>query len=128
MEITPSLQTYIEAKILKTTKKFLKGVAVDLPILDLEVGRETKHHRKGKIYYAKANLKIGGKFLRAEVADEDIRAAIDLLEEELEIEVKKFKGRSSSLQKRGARIAKKELKLDPSARFYRKGRILNEGD
>ena len=126
--ITPALNVYIEAKLLKPLRRLLKPYSgKEFPILELEFGRVTRHHRKGKVYHAEANLSLGGKLLRAEADDEDIRTASDLLEEELEKQIKAHKSRMLALYKRGARRAKKEMRLDPAARMYRKGRILNEG-
>lgn len=128
LKITPALTRYIEQKILKPVRRLLKkGISSDLPILDLEFGRTTRHHRQGRIYHAEANLALGKKLLRAEVDDEDIRSACDLLEEELGREIRAFKGKRLSLAKREGRAAKRETRYHPAARFYRKGRIRNEG-
>ena len=127
--ITPALNVYIEAKLLKPLRRLLKSyLGKELPILGLEFGRTTCHHRKGKIYHAEVNLFLDGKLLRAEVDDEDIRAACDLLEEELERQILVYKNRTRALYKWGARRVKKEMRFDAAARFYRKGRILNEGN
>lgn len=129
LEITPALNVYLETKLLKPLRLLLKSsIGKELPILELEFGRNTRHHHKGKVYHAEANLSLNGKLLRAEVDDEDIRTACDLLEEELERQIQVYKGKTQALHKRGARNAKKDLRLDKAARFYRKGRILNEGD
>ena len=129
LEITPALGSYIEQKLLKPLKRSLKGIiASEFPILDLEVGRFTRHHHKGKVYRVAASLTIGKNLLRAEAENEDIRAACDLLDEELGREILKFKGSSRARTLRSARAAKKELHFDPAARLYRKGRIRNEGN
>lgn len=103
-------------------------IATGLPLLDLEFYRRTLRHRKGDVYHAEANLSLGGKMIRARADDENIRAAIDLLEEELGREIQTLRGRSRSLEFRGRRRAKKDLHLDPAARLYRKGRIRSEGN
>lgn len=129
IDITPALQAYIELKMLKPVRRLVEKVALQaLPILDLELGRSTRHHRKGKVYHAEAGLSLDGTLLRAEADDEDIRTAIDLLEEELEREIVTYRGRARARERRGERVAKKELCLDPAARLYRGGRIRNEGN
>lgn len=129
LDITPALLKYIETKLLKPIRRLMQSLAVkDLPILDLEIGRTTRHHRKGRVYHAEANLSLDGKMLRAEVDDEDVRAACDLLEEELEREILDYKNRARALERRGARRAKKDLRFDRRARFYRRGRTWNEGN
>lgn len=113
IEITPALQNYIELKIINPARRFLEGGTYqELPILHLEFSRFTRHHRKGKVYYAEANLSLGKTVLRAEVEDEDIRACCDLLEEELKREINGFKNRRAALEKRRARSAKETLKHD----------------
>lgn len=127
--VTPALETYIESKLLKPLRRLLKkAVLQELPLLDLVISRSTRHHRKGKVYRAEANLKIGKNMLRAEVEHEDVRAACDLLEEELERQVSTCKNRSRAMNFRSARQFKKDLRLDRSARLFRKGRIRNEGN
>ncbi len=129
LEVTPALGVYIEAKLLKPLRRLLKShPSQELPILDLEFGRTTRHHLKGKVYHAEATLSLDGKVLRAEVDEEDIRAACDLLEEELKKEVLSYKNKTIALHKREARRVKKDLRLDPAARMYRQGRIRDEGN
>lgn len=129
LSITPALRVYIESKLLKTVRRLLKNAAGEaLPILDLEIGRSTRHHKKGRVYHVEANLSLGGKLLRAEVDAEDIRAACDLLEEELGREITTYRGKARAKERRGERAAKKDIRLDKSARLWRKGRILNEGN
>lgn len=127
--ITPPLRVYIESKILKPIRRILGAVeGKGSPILDLEFSRTTWHHNKGKVFKAGANLTIGGRFFRAEAEDEDIRSCCDLLKEELEREILKFKSRSASKNRRTARKFKKDFKLNKAARLYRIGRIRNEGN
>lgn len=114
LEVTPALAEYIEKKILKPLKKLLKNaVAEDLPILDLEVERTTNHHLKGDVHRIEANLSIGKKFFRAEAADQDIYAACDLVEKELEREISAEKGRTRSNALRKERKLKDELRGGP---------------
>ena len=129
LDITPSLRNYVEAKVLGPVRKLLRGAAeTDLPMLDLEFSRATRHHQKGRVYYAEANLTLGKRVLRAEATEEDIRVACDVLKDELDRAIRRFKNQSIARGRRDARRAKKELRFDPAARFYRKGRIRDEGN
>ncbi len=128
LKITPALTKYIEQKILKPIRRLLKESSTqDLPILDLEFARTTRHHRKGKVYHAEANLMFGKKMLRAEADEEDIRVACDFLKEELEREIRSFKGKRLAQDRREGRGIKKEFRYDPAARILGKGRNRNEG-
>src|SRR3989338_11231820 len=107
-----SIREYVDRKLVRMVEKFLIKPARpaggdDKPIaLDLEVGKTTKHHRTGPYFRAEANLSIGKKLLRAEALGENLNEAIDLLEEELEREIKKFKERKRALMIKGARKLK----------------------
>lgn len=126
LKITPALQSHINSKISKVAERFLVGARRDA-ILDLEFSRATLHHRKGKVFHAEANLSIGKNLLRAEVVDEDMYVSVDLLSEEIKRELQKYSGKFQAIMKRGARVAKKELRLDPAARFWQGRRIREEG-
>lgn len=127
--VTPPLKVYIESKLLRPIRELLgKMSAGELPILDLEVGRLTRHHQKGRVYKVAASLTFGKTLLRSEAEDEDIRACCDLVREELEREIIKFKDRSTAKNRRTARKFKKDFKLNKAARLYRKGRIRSEGN
>lgn len=116
-ELTPALKTFIESK-LKTLAKLiekLEGNGEAEVVLD--VSRTTKHHHKGLVFQAKGNLKFGKTLLRAEVNGESVRAAVDILKDELKREIIGFKEKFNVLSKRGARSAKKDMRLSKDARF-----------
>ncbi len=124
LEITPSLQEYIERKIVQPVGKFLKrNVATDLPVLDIEVGRTTRHHHKGNVFHASATLTIGRRVIRADATDADIHAACDTLENELKREIDTFRSKASAVQKRAARAIKQQVRYTKAARIKQKGRV-----
>ncbi|MDP3710668.1 MAG: ribosome-associated translation inhibitor RaiA [bacterium] len=112
LEITPSLQDFIETKLIKPVEKVLKNISgKELPLLEIEIGRNTKHHLKGKVYHVEANLSIGGIFLRAEIDEDDAHKACDMLKDELLREIVKFKSKRLDVYKKEARKAKENLYL-----------------
>ena len=105
-----ALRVYVDQKIVAVARKFLSGGGLlDSAIVDIEIGRFTKHHRKGTIWRAEANLSLPGAFLRAESSAEDVRSAIDLLKEELEVELRKYKTKKIEKIRRGGRKAKQKF-------------------
>ena len=100
-----STRAYVDGKLVRMVEKLLSrdGEAI---MLDIEVGKPTRHHKPGPFFRAEANLKIGKTLLRAEALGESLNEAIDLLEEELEREIKKFKERKRALMLKGARRLK----------------------
>ena len=105
IEIVSSIREYLDQKIVRLVDRLLKRND-GLIKLDLEVGRITRHHRHGKVFRAEANLAIGSNVLYADAVGEDLNEAIDLLEEELEREIKKFKNKRVALERKGARVLK----------------------
>jgi len=105
IEIVESIRDYLDEKIVGLAEKLFKKED-ELIKLDLEVGRVTRHHKQGKVFRAEANLSIGSRNLYADAVGENLNEAIDLLEEELEKEIKKFKERRTALERKGARVFK----------------------
>ena len=98
-ELTPSLNVYIENK-LGTLSKLIKrfdeeGVAE----LWLDLSRTTRHHRKGEVFRAEADLRLPKKILRAQKEAGDIRAAIDMLKDTLHLEINKYKTRFGKIRR-----------------------------
>ena len=128
LEITPSLQEYIEKKVVQPVQKFLKRNAeTDLPVLDIEVGRTTKHHHKGDVFHASATLTIGRRVIREDAIDADIYAACDQIEKELKREIDTFKSKASAVQKRASRAVKEQVRYAKAAHIKQKGRVRDEG-
>jgi len=128
LEVTPSLRKYVNDKLVRTVEKFLsRDPHKDAATLDLELVHETRHHKKGMVWKAIANLQRPQKNLWQEAGAEDIHTAIDDLEEILKRELTKYKDRLRSQALRGARQAKKDIHFDTAARMNRKGRIRGEG-
>ncbi|MEK7108791.1 MAG: HPF/RaiA family ribosome-associated protein [Patescibacteria group bacterium] len=128
LTLTPSLKRYVEEKLVRSVEHLLaRHSAYGAAGLDLELIHGSRHHKKGLVWEAVANLKLPGKTFWQEARAEDIHAAVDKLEDILKLEIKKYKERSRSRELRGARQAKKDFHLSRSARLYRKGRIREEG-
>ena len=101
LDITSSLTAYIEKK-LGGIAKFIKRFDEDgVAEIWLEVGRTTRHHHKGNVFRAEADLRLPHKILRAEANSADIRTAIDLLRDKLHLEIEKYKTRTNSRIRRG---------------------------
>lgn len=91
LDITPSIEIFVNQKM-STIAKLFKA---DDKLVEarIEIGRPSRHHLKGPVYYAEINLKMGGKLLRATVEHVDLRTAIDFTRDEIERQVKKFKSK-----------------------------------
>ncbi len=72
----------------------------------VEIGKTTRHHLKGDIFRAEAQIYVPNKSLRAEAIHEDLRTAIILTRDELENEIKKYRGRRIARARGWARKTK----------------------
>ena len=110
-KLTPAIKQYLEHKLAGATQKLLpKSATEDAPILEIEFSRTTKHHHKGDVWRAEANLTIGKRMLRAEEVGEDPHGVIDIVASELAREIKSFKGKYKTKTIRGARTLKGMMK------------------
>lgn len=117
IELTPALKEYIEERI--GGLSHIIGTEGSPATALVEVGRSTRHHEHGQVMFARVNVHLGGKIIRAEAETQDVRAAVDETRQELHNEILKFKGKRKTLFRRGARSIKKLLHLSPFARFHK---------
>ena len=82
LQLTPLLENFINKKMDKI-EKFLPDNQ-DL-FLEIEIEKESLHHRKGEVYAAEAIIELPGKKLVAKAKEEDLQKAITEVEKELEI-------------------------------------------
>ena len=91
IDFTPALETFIEQKLMPLAKFIQPFDETGDAAIWLEISRTTKHHKKGEVYFAAADLRLPKKILRAEAYAEDIRKAIDEVKDTLRAEIKKYK-------------------------------------
>ncbi len=106
--LTPALREYVEGKIVASLRPLVGSD--ESAMLDIELELTTKHHKKGDVWRTEANLSMGGQMIRVEKTAEDIHTAIDLVEEEIVRETKKFKDRTRTNSREGGRKFKDFLR------------------
>lgn len=89
LDLTPEIKKAIEEKI-ATLDKFISHTDTLVEAF-VEVAIETRHHKKGKIYYAEVNIKVPGEIIRSEAKEDNIYKAINTVKDELQILLKKYK-------------------------------------
>lgn len=92
IDLTPALSEFINEKI-GSLNKYLKDFNSDLIQARVEVGKPSKHHKSGLVYYAEVNLSLPGKLLRAEARHIDLRYAINEAKEELIKQIERYKNK-----------------------------------
>ncbi len=91
IELTPALKEYTEEKI-GSLGKFLKKFDTKEEVeIFVEIGKTTKHHKSGEIFYAEATMELPKKVLRVENSNADLRAAIDSIKDVLKQGIQKYK-------------------------------------
>ncbi|HLD81670.1 MAG TPA: ribosome-associated translation inhibitor RaiA [Patescibacteria group bacterium] len=98
LELTDAIRDYVDRKIKGLDKYYQNIIAIDI-----EVGKTTNHHHKGKLFRAEANVEIPNRILRAEHIDEDLYKAIDHIQYELKREIKSAKEKYRSKRMRAER-------------------------
>lgn len=94
-KLTPAIRENVSTK-LKSVEKLISKFDENGEIeLDFEVSKTTRHHQKGNVFRAEANLNLPKKLIRAEAVEEDLTAAIDKVKSILSLAVKKYKELSS---------------------------------
>ena len=99
LELNAPLRTFIEEKMADI--EHVLG-DVGLAQVRVEVGIPSQHHHSGPIYYAEANLTIGGQLLRAEATNYDLHSAVVDVKDQLKVLVKKFKEKPTEAQRQPA--------------------------
>lgn len=95
MDLTPSIETLVNQKV-GSLEKFV-GRSGELAEARVEVGKPSKHHQKGMVFYAEINLKLGSQLFRAEEKHIDLQSAVVAARDDIERQLKKFKTKRRDL-------------------------------
>lgn len=114
IELTPAILDYVE-KRLEKLDKYLEGD----PVLAVELGRVTEHHKQGDVFRAEVRISGSGYDYYAEKESADLYTAIDLVKDEVLAEITKDKGKKRQLLRRGERAVKDMLRGFPWIRWRR---------
>ncbi|MDX1608031.1 MAG: ribosome-associated translation inhibitor RaiA [Candidatus Spechtbacterales bacterium] len=126
IELTDPLREYIEQKvgeleklISKVGEEPQKPGEHDTVMVDVEVARTTNHHKKGDdIMRAEINMRVPGvkNILRVESEQWDARVAIDEAKDDMQRQLRKYKGKKRAKKQKGRRKFKDLLHLSKLAR------------
>jgi len=99
VELNQPLRTFVEEKT--ADLEHLIGEQGEASIR-WEVGLPSHHHNSGPVFYAEANLSLGGHLLRAEANNHDLHSAIVDVKDDLKVQIKKFRERAQDAQRQPA--------------------------
>lgn len=99
MDLTPSIRAFVDEKLV-SINKLLPPKEEALAEARVEVGKPSRHHSKGFVFYAEINLKIGRELFRATEEHLDLHTAIDEARDNIEKQLRKHKEARLSRRKR----------------------------
>ncbi|MDO8495078.1 MAG: ribosome-associated translation inhibitor RaiA [bacterium] len=90
IDLTPSIKEFVDEKV-GMISKLLNDKDEELAEARVEVGKPSRHHQSGFVFYAEINLKIGKQLLRATEEHLDLHTAIDAARDKIEMQLRKVK-------------------------------------
>jgi ribosomal subunit interface protein len=117
IELNDSLRFWVQEKI-GELEKFLGAFGPEDLIAGekekveiwVEIGKTTKHHLKGDVFRAEVQFHLPKKSIRAEAINADLRTAINEAKDELQREIKQYKGKRLDKARKWARMAKEKFR------------------
>ena len=94
MELTDAIRQYAEEKM-EGLVKFFNNITQ----ADIDIGLESHHHQKGKIFYAEVNVHTPQKLLRVRKNAVNLYKAIDKVKDHLKVELSE-KGKKMKVKNR----------------------------
>lgn len=101
MELTEPIKQYVNEKFGDLDKFF-----DNIQRADIDIGMRTQRHKKGKIFYAEANIHVPGKDIRVVKDTENLYKAIDKVRDHLKSELKELKEKMRRKDKKVLRARK----------------------
>lgn len=105
--LTDSISEYLTKKINMLNKYFEEDEEV---LVNVEVGKSTKHHKSGDVFLAEIHILSGGSDHYARVETPDLYASIDKVKDEMADKLSSKKKKDLHLWRRGALQVKMLLK------------------
>jgi ribosomal subunit interface protein len=119
-DLTQAIENYLNKK-LKNIRKFTKRARGKHEIW-IELSKTTKHHKKGSYFQAKIDIEMKNRTIHAQERGESIYEAIDKMEADINRELKHYKDKYITKERKQARIWKRFLRLSPLARRDMRGK------
>ena len=107
ISLTPAISEYIEKKV-AMLEKFLKNT--DEVLVNVEVGKTTKHHKSGEYFKAEFHVMENGNDHYAVAETEDLYASIDEVKDEIARKLSSNKKKVLHLFRKGSAMIKRMLR------------------
>jgi len=107
ISLTPSISEYIDKKVMMLEKFFHN---IDEVLINIEVGKTTKHHKSGDFFRAEIQIVANGQTYYAVSETDDLYASIDKVKDEMAQELSSKKRKTMRLFRQGGAKIKELLK------------------
>lgn len=113
VDLTEDLRDLIDKKIINVVKKFFKesNPGAETVLIDIELGKTTKHHLEGRIWKCEVNVTLPGasRPIRIEAITERMENSVNKAKKELERHFRKLKTKRIFQVRQAARFLKNKL-------------------
>src|SRR3989338_857059 len=109
IELTRAISDYDYKKV-ASIEKYLDRKSDPDVIAQVEVGKNTRHHKTGNVFRAEVHVTGVSLDLYAVSETEDLYAAIDMVRDEIVHNAVQLKGKRETLARRGAKMMKNIVK------------------
>jgi len=109
IELTDAIKDYVNKNLLGLDR-FITDPKEDL-IIQVEVGKTTRHHKSGDYFRAEFNVDISGKKFYVSAKKDNLYGAIDEAKEALFRKIDYSKNKERTLLRRGAKSIKKMIRV-----------------
>jgi ribosomal subunit interface protein len=109
LDLTPKITNYIHEK-LNVIEKFISSEGDKEILAKIDIGLRSRHHQKGDVYKAEANVNHEGKSYNATALGSTIEEAVDKLRDEIGRVIKRKKNKNIDIGRAGGRLFKKILR------------------
>ena len=116
LNLTEELKNFVETRIgsIKKFIDFLKDESEKgktLAEVFVEVEKETEHHKNGKIFGVRVQVRLPGKSLMACYRSDDLLKAVGGAKDELKTEIEKYKFKNINKNRRQLKKTKREVEI-----------------
>ena len=115
LDLTEARKSFTEEKFLGLKKyiDILKGEDAGKTLAEvfIDLEKETQHHKKGKIFVARAQVRLPGRILTITSREDDLYKAVVLAKDEMKLEIEKYKFKKIDKTRRQQRKAKDQLEI-----------------
>lgn len=107
ISITPEISEYVEKKV-QMLQKFFSGI--DDVLVNVEVGKTTKHHKSGDVFRAEIKINANGEEYYTFVESDDLYASIDKVKDEIGYSLSSKRKKALRMFRKGSQMIKDMMK------------------